>query len=236
MVHDLPRNIDGVVFPGMEATRIVHRQVDDPGTTRIEGGGLLMTGSRGLKDLPNRQEVTKTTLPLLATVLAGFAVSIDLQVVSIASIQTITSPNHRRLLIGLLCVMASIPLLIVAIVFAMWGQAASFEHLTEEVRELLGINKSVGELEGYLDDQDYRWWQWYSGAVRTFNLGIGLFTVGVGLLLWDLLGDIAAACYGVSLLISLGWFVVVWCKAHFVRPSAHARPPTRQQTNRDNHT
>jgi hypothetical protein len=164
-----------------------------------------------LSAFPNRQQITKTALPLLATVLAGFAVTVSAQVLYLTGVNAIQSPTHRATLIGLILITTSIPFLLASTIYSIWADASSYQHLNPDTLKVLGIKYTMEELEvkGYFTEQEHRWHRWYQSAVWSYYVGTALFVVGVCIDLANLLGPWALMLFIFATVISLGWLFVM---------------------------
>jgi hypothetical protein len=157
---------------------------------------------------PNLPEITKTTLPLLSTVLAGFAVTI---LVSLFSLFMQSKDNHswppspnQALFWGLIILTISIPMFLSSAIFAVWGQAYNYQSVTEkEVRDFLNIQDS--DKDKYMKDLYDKWFGWHQASNLTFFIGVFAFFIGTGILLWILIEWPMGLIFFIIGMIPLGW-------------------------------
>jgi hypothetical protein len=151
-------------------------------------------------------------VPLLATVLAGFAMVTLASVAVQSNIKQMWSPLNFGLVLGVLCLSASIPLLIVATFFAIWGQAFTYQSLTEEVRDLMGITLEGDDLRAYLAEKELLWLRFHRDAVIAIVFGAIAFLIGIGSLVWSLLGTVVGLCFGFVTVVTVIW---LWYETGF---------------------
>src|SRR5579863_5815692 len=123
---------------------------------------------------PNMPAITETTLPLLATVLAGFAVVAITQVFTRPEANLAGSSPNGWLITGLIVLSASVPLLLNSAIFAVWGQGYSYIHLTDDSKPVLHIKE---EWVTYIARLHKKWQIWHWTAAVTFYAGSLIFDV-----------------------------------------------------------
>lgn len=126
---------------------------------------------------PNLWEVTGTTLPLLSTVLAGFCVTIVVQLL----IQPEARQTGDLLHLGLTFLAVSIPLFLASTAFAIWGQAYNYLSLTSDVKELMIFDHTPSQQEWkkYLDASHTIWQKWHTSTLILYYIGSITFVTGV---------------------------------------------------------
>jgi hypothetical protein len=134
---------------------------------------------------PNIPEVSGTSFPLLTTVLAGFAVTIAVQLI----IRPDTSEELPfRIVAAIAAFLASTLFFISSIIFAVNAQTQNylpFLQLDESGRRLLGIQ----DYQHWLDSLVRRWELLHLLAIATFFGGIALLLTGVNLIVWVFVGN-----------------------------------------------
>jgi hypothetical protein len=143
---------------------------------------------------PNQPEITKTTLPLLTTVLAGFAMTIIVQLF-IRNDARETWPPHLGLFLGLMFLAVSVPLFMSATIYAIWGQQYTYHHLTQEVREILNIDLDIKDLHKHGRELNAKWHMWHMAAITMFTVGVITFALGTGILLLTFIGIVTATLF-----------------------------------------
>jgi hypothetical protein len=144
-------------------------------------------------DQPNLPEVSGTSFPLLTTVLAGFAVTI--------AVQMIIRPEggaelSTRSIIAIVVFLASTLVFISSIVFAVNAQAHNYLPFlanTQDSNHLIGID----DHERWIDWLHRGWDTFHLAAITTFYGGILLLLGGVNLIVWEFVGS------GVALIVLL---------------------------------
>jgi hypothetical protein len=129
---------------------------------------------------PNVLEVTGTTLPLLTTVLAGFAVTIIVQLIN----NTEAGELPTLLNSGLTLIALSVPLFLGAALFATWGQSYNYTVLTDELKKLIKFNKTEDSLERYLNICHTNWVNYHEASNFIYYLGLAFFILGTDLLIY----------------------------------------------------
>ena len=163
---------------------------------------------------PNMPEITKTTLPLLTTVLAGFAVLIitSLFVESKSNPSSPWPPPNQGLFWGLTILAVSVPLFLTSTIFAIWGQAYNYQYLTEDVRKVLRIELADCALNNYLQTLEDKWQIWHISAVLTFTLGTVAFVLGTAILLSTYIGQLALYIFLSTIGVAVIWWIVLKVK------------------------
>jgi hypothetical protein len=131
----------------------------------------------------NLREVSKTTLPLLSTVLAGFTITITLQFINRLS--------NIVVFIAAIFLSVSIILFLTSTIYAIWAQSYDYgAMLTPDMRDILKIKDE--ELDNYMG-RVFRYWQfWHKATFYTFLIGVMALLISVILITWSLLSWILA--------------------------------------------
>ena len=148
---------------------------------------------------PNLLEVTQTTLPLLSTVLAGFSVTI--------MVELITQPEAGQtcglLNVGLTLLAVSVPLFLSSTIFSVWGQSYNYLILTPDVKEIMNFDlHDQSQWKNYLDASHTIWQKWHTSALILYYIGLLAFIAGIDLLLWKYIGKFSAISIPTILLLT----------------------------------
>jgi hypothetical protein len=154
---------------------------------------------------PNIPEVSGTSFPLLTTVLAGFAVTI--------AVQLIIRPDASeelpfRIVAAIVAFLASTLFFISSIVFAVNAQTHNylpFLQLDESGRQLLGIEDHRQWLTALVQ----RWELLHLVAIVTFYGGIALLLAGVNLIVWVFVGNGVALLFLGFIFLNLALKMIV---------------------------
>jgi hypothetical protein len=125
-------------------------------------------------------------LPLLATVLAGFSASTVIALLLSTSVDVRGARANTPIQVALALLSVSVLVLLAATSFAVWGRAYDYGSLTKETREILKITAQGEALELYFLALHREWSFWHRAASVAYYLGVALFVVGKGLLLYAL--------------------------------------------------
>jgi hypothetical protein len=144
-------------------------------------------------DQPNLPEVSGTSFPLLTTVLAGFAVTI--------AVQMIIRPEDgaelsTRSIVAIVVFLASTLVFISSIVFAVNAQAHNYLPFlagSDDVTHLIAIE----DHQRWISWLHRGWETFHIAAIATFYAGIALLLTGVNLIVWEFVGS------GVALIVLL---------------------------------
>jgi amino acid transporter len=167
-------------------------------------------------EYPNFPEVSGTTLPLLATVLAGFAVTIIIQLVlspeGADSLPVLTEVALAAFLLALLAFLS-------ATAFAVNAQANNylpFTDLSDTTRQFMQID----DPDTWLQRVERRWHVYHLATLIAFYSGVILLLGGVNLILWEYAGTLIAALFLWTALASLAVNMIVSriAKRHESRP------------------
>jgi hypothetical protein len=149
---------------------------------------------------PNLWEVTGTTLPLMSTVLAGFCVTIIVQLLT----QSEARQTGDLLHVGLTFLAVSIPLFLASTAFAVWEQSYNYLSLTSDVKELMNFDYASNQQEWkkYFDSSHTIWQKWHTSTLILYYLGSITFATGVDLLLWKYIGQFSAISFITIILLT----------------------------------
>jgi hypothetical protein len=136
------------------------------------------------REYPNYPEVSGSTLPLLATVLAGFAVTI---IVQIALAPGTSNDLPRRMLVGLAGFLLSTVLLLSSAVFAINAQANNYLPFLD-ISERSAHWMQVSDTGAWLHAMERRWRTYHVATLLTFYAGVVLVLISIGLTIWHYVG------------------------------------------------
>lgn len=156
-------------------------------------------------EYPNYPEVSGTTLPLLATVLAGFAVTIIVQLTL-----SPTGPGGLAMLaeVALIAFLLSLLAFLAATAFAVNAQANNylpFIDLSDTTRQFMQID----DPDAWLQRIERRWQVFHRATLISFYAGVILLLGGVDLMLWEYAGTLVAVLFLATAAASLAINVVV---------------------------
>jgi hypothetical protein len=155
---------------------------------------------------PNETESTKTTLPLLATVLAGFSVTIIAQLLIQPHIEQVWPITNYLLFLGLLLLAFAVLFLLASTVFAIFAQPHDFTVLSE--KELKQGDRA------FLSRELALWKLYHRAAVNAFKLGVLAFAIGTVILYWNYLGNVFAGICFVMVIACFIWGFTLRNQAH----------------------
>ena len=181
-------------------------------------------------DQPNKPEVSGTTFPLLATVLAGFAVTIVIQLFTRDEAKVNGHSPNWLFITGLTVLALSVPLFLHTAAFAMWSQTYNYAQLNEDSRIILNIQENW---DTYIARLEKKWALWYNAAFWTFNASMFLFDAGSGILLWNFMGwPIAILFWIASVAPLIMTFILLPRKERSITTSTVSSPsPSRSPQN-----
>jgi VIT1/CCC1 family predicted Fe2+/Mn2+ transporter len=150
-------------------------------------------------DQPNLPEVSGTSFPLLTTVLAGFAVTI--------AVQLIIRPDAAadlpvRVTAAIIIFLASTLVFIASIAFAVNAQGHNylpFIELERDSQRMLGVH----EHNRWISWLQRGWESYHLAAILTFYGGIFLLLGGVNLIVWEFVGSGVAIAVFVLILANI---------------------------------
>lgn len=175
--------------------------MDPAGRPRKPAGQPLRFGS----EYPNFPEVSGTTLPLLTTVLAGFAVTIIVQIMvrgdTDASLPT-------RVTIALLAFLVSTLLLLSSTTFAINAQAHNYLPFLQprpETSTLLAID----DHDAWVRRLERRWHIYHVAALATFYSGVILLLAGLDIVVWVYVGRGIALVFLGAVILNLAIILAI---------------------------
>jgi hypothetical protein len=179
---------------------------------------------------PNFPEVSGTSLPLLSTVLAGFAVTL--------TVQLMIRPDAAddlsgRSIVAIIAFLASTLLFLSSIVFAINAQAHNylpFIDLSPEGRRLLGVE----DASEWIRRIERRWTIFHLATIGTFYGGAVLLLAGVNLIVWIYVGTWVALVVLATILINIALTAAVTAYVDRMSWRVHraADPVTADQPDR----
>jgi hypothetical protein len=182
-------------------------------------------------DLPNMPEVSGTSFPLLTTVLAGFAVTIAVQLIIRPEASADLSTRETAAIIIFL---ASTLVFISSIVFAVNAQAHNylpFIELDPGSRQILGID----DHQRWITWLQRSWDSFHLAAILTFYGGILLLLGGVNLIVWEFIGSGVAivflALILANILLTVGIGVAIERRKRATSPTFSPAPADARAVN-----
>lgn len=166
-------------------------------------------------DEPNFPEVTGTTLPLLSGLLAGFAVTITVQLIMEPAVA-----GDRRLVVAITAFLLSVLFFLSSTVFAINAQANNylrFLDLAPAGRRLL----NVGNVSDWMWRMERRWHVYYVAALFAFYGGLVPLLAGIDLVILAFMGGPAALLFAAAVIANLALTLLVFWLS---RRASRARP------------
>jgi len=156
-------------------------------------------------DVPNFPEVSGTSFPVLTTVLAGFAVTIIVQI--------ILQPDGTdeltwRVTLGLAAFLLSTLALLLSTIFAINAQARNylpFFDLNDVGARLLNVD----DIQNWLQKIEQAWYVYHSAALIAFYSGVALLLGGINLIVWVYAGPGLAIMFLTTILLILGITIAI---------------------------
>jgi hypothetical protein len=156
-------------------------------------------------EVPNFPEVSGTSFPVLATVLAGFAVTITVQILLLPGS---TGDLSWQVTVGLAAFLLSTLALLLATIFAINAQARNylpFLELGDAGRHLLNVD----DVTTWITRIERQWYIYHWAALCAFYSGIGLVLAGINLIIWEYAGAGLAIVFLIAILVSMSATLVV---------------------------
>lgn len=147
---------------------------------------------------PNGPEVAGTSFPLLSTVLAGFAVTIAVQLI----LHPVLDAPSTRVLIALVAFLLGTLMFISSIGFALNAQANNylpFLDLGPTGLRLLNVTDPSEWIHRIVQ----RWAIYFAAALFTFYIGVALLLAGLNLIVWEFAGGWIALILLLAILLNL---------------------------------
>jgi hypothetical protein len=156
-------------------------------------------------DVPNFPEVSGTSFPVLTTVLAGFAVTIIVQI--------ILQPDGTdelpwRVTLGLAAFLLSTLALLLSTIFAINAQARNylpFFDLNDVGARLLNVD----DIPDWLQEIEQAWYVYHWAALIAFYSGVALLLGGINLIVWVYAGPGLAIMFLTTILLILGITIAI---------------------------
>jgi hypothetical protein len=161
---------------------------------------------------PNLPEITSTTLPLLSTVLAGFAMTIIASLflqTNVSNIWPLPNPFWGLVLLGV-----STPFYLTSAIFGVQAQGFSYLNLTLDVQKFLKLKDPKINMDDYISTIFKKWRLWYDAAKLAFYLGLFTFVVGAGFLIWNYIGLVGALIFLAIIILVIIWGIQLKVKEH----------------------
>ena len=163
-----------------------------------------MTSWTDPPELPNVGQLTGTTVPLVATVLAGFSVGMLAQVAMLQ--KNAWTEGLYALLVWEIGLVIFVPFLIASALMGAWGQSydtTSILALPDTLRAHLyeGLR---GDVKEYVEVMHDRWAFWHDRAIYMFYIGQAAFVVGTFGIVLSLIGVQVAVVYGLAVVVCCG--------------------------------
>jgi hypothetical protein len=151
-------------------------------------------------DVPNFPEVSGTSFPVLATVLAGFAVTI--------AVQLILRPDPAsdlpgRVLVALGALLLATLLLLLSTVFAINAQARNYLPFLD-MSDTTARRLSVADTDVWLQHVERQWHVYHVETLSAFYGGVILLLASINLLVWIYVDSLLAVMFLMATLLSLG--------------------------------
>jgi hypothetical protein len=163
-------------------------------TRHDEGGGV-----RYSSEYPNFPEVSGTSLPLLTTVLAGFAVTI---IVQLMVRPDPGQPLPAREVAALIAFLLATLVLLASTTFAINAQAHNYLPFLD-LGDAASRRMRIGNLGHWIVRLERRWHMFHVAALATFYTGVLLLLAGINLVVWVYLGTGAAILFLVAVILDV---------------------------------
>jgi hypothetical protein len=153
---------------------------------------------REAPDSANGPDVAGTSFPLLSTVLAGFAITIAVQVILHPAID---DPS-TRVVIALIAFLLGTLMFVSSIGFALNAQSNNylpFLDIGPAAERLLNID----DRSAWIRRMVQRWAIYFAASLLTFYVGIALLLAGLNLIVWEFAGGMIATILLIAILINL---------------------------------
>jgi hypothetical protein len=147
---------------------------------------------------PNGPEVAGTSFPLLSTVLAGFAITIAVQMILHPSFEDATA----RMMVALVSFLLATLMFISSIGFALNAQANNYlPFLDLGAAGLRMLN--VTDRSSWLRRIVQRWAIYFAAALLSFYVGVALLLTGLNVMVWEFVGGVIALILLAAILANL---------------------------------
>ena len=179
---------------------------------------------------PNGPDVAGTSFPLLSTVLAGFAITIAVQLI----LDPASEDPSVLIYIALVSFLLATLMFISAIGFALNAQANNYlPFLDMGDRGLRSMN--VDDRTSWLRRIVQRWAVYFAAALFSFYVGVALLLAGLNIIVWEFIGGWIALVLLIAILLNLA--VVVYLQRNIDTissdPDALARTGSQRRNPHD---
>jgi hypothetical protein len=165
---------------------------------------------------PNGPEVAGTSFPLLSTVLAGFAITIAVQLILHPALEEPSS----RVLVALVAFLLGTLMFISSIGFALNAQANNYLPFLD--MGLTGLRTlNVQDRSSWLSRIVQRWAVYFAAALFSFYVGVALLLAGLNIIVWEFVGGWIALILLVAIILNLA--VVVYIQRNIDEMSQDAQ-------------
>jgi hypothetical protein len=165
---------------------------------------------------PNGPEVAGTSFPLLSTVLAGFAVTIAIQLI----LHPVLEEPSLRTLISLISFLLTTLMFISSIGFALNAQANNylpFLDMGPAGTRLLNVQDQSSWIRRIVQ----RWAVYFAAALFSFYVGVALLLAGLNIMVWEFVGGWIALILLTAIVANL--VVVIYLQRHVDDIGAHTQ-------------
>lgn len=165
---------------------------------------------REAPDSANGPDVAGTSFPLLSTVLAGFGITIALQVI----LHPASDDPSVRVVTAIIAFLLATLMFVSSIGFSLNAQANNylpFLDLGPTAARLLNVN----DRSRWIRKMAQRWAIYFAASMFTFYVGIALLLAGLNLIVWEFAGGIIAAILLLAIMLNL--LVVVYLQMNIDR-------------------
>lgn len=165
---------------------------------------------RKAPDSANGPEVAGTSFPLLSTVLAGFGITIALQVI----LHPASDDQSVRVVIAVIAFLLATLMFVSSIGFSLNAQANNylpFLDLGPTAARLLNVK----DRSKWIRKMAQRWAIYFAVSMFTFYVGIALLLAGLNLIVWEFAGGTIAAILLVA--IALNLLIVIYLQRNIDR-------------------
>ncbi len=153
---------------------------------------------REAPDSANGPEVAGTSFPLLSTVLAGFAITIAVQVI----LHPVIEDPSSRVVIALIAFLLGTLMFVSSIGFSLNAQANNylpFLDLGPTAARLMNVE----DHSSWIRRMVQRWAIYFAASLLTFYVGIALLLAGLNLVVWEFAGGWIALVLLAAILLNL---------------------------------
>jgi hypothetical protein len=157
-------------------------------------------GVRYSSEYPNFPEVSGTSFPLLSTVLAGFSVTI---IVQLMVRPDPGEPLPAREVAALIAFLLAVLVLLASTTFSVNAQAHNYLPFLD-LGDAAARRLRIDDLTDWLERLERRWYMFHVAALATFYAGVLLLLLGLNLVVWVYLGTGAAIIFLIAVVLDVG--------------------------------